>query len=80
MAEDKKRERGNLGLFPRELEVLKLTARSLRNKEIACELDISERTVQSHLSNIFRKLNAGSRTEAVLKALKEGWLNLSDFK
>jgi two-component system, NarL family, response regulator LiaR len=76
---DKGRKKDNLDLFPRELEVLKLTAKGLRNKEIARELNISERTVQAHLSNIFSKLNVDSRTEAVLKALKEGWLDIGDL-
>ena len=67
--------RQGLDLYPRELEVLKLTAKGLRNKEIARELTISERTVQAHLSNIFSKLEVDSRTEAVLKALKAGWLD-----
>lgn len=66
-------------LHPRELEVLKLAAKGMGNKEIARELVISERTVHSHLINIFRKLEVGSRTEAVLHALKEGWLTLEDL-
>jgi len=66
-------------LHPRELEVLRLAARGMGNKEIARELVISERTVHSHLINIFRKLKVGSRTEAVLHALKEGWLTLEDL-
>jgi len=66
-------------LQPRELEVLKLAAKGMTNKEIAEELFISERTVQSHLVNIFRKLDVGSRTEAVLHALREGWLTLDDL-
>ena len=66
-------------LHPRELEVLKLAARGLSNKEIAREMVISERTVHSHLINIFRKLKVGSRTEAVLHALKEGWITLEDL-
>jgi DNA-binding NarL/FixJ family response regulator len=66
-------------LHLRELEVLKLTAKGLGNKEIARQLVISERTVHSHLINIFRKLEVGSRTEAVLHALKEGWLSLDDL-
>jgi NarL family two-component system response regulator LiaR len=76
---DRERKKDNLDLFPRELEVLKLTAKGLRNKEIARELNISERTVQAHLSNIFSKLDVDSRTEAVLKALKEGWLDIGDL-
>jgi NarL family two-component system response regulator LiaR len=60
--------------------VLKLTAKGLLNKEIAKELNISERTVHSHLSNIFSKLEVGSRSEAVLKALKAGWLDIGDLR
>ncbi len=63
----------------RELEVLKLTAKGMSNKEIAQELTISTRTVQSHLVNIFTKLNINSRTEAVLHALREGWITLEDL-
>jgi len=71
---------GGLGkLHPRELEVLKLVAKGMSNKEIAAELSISERTVQTHLTNIFRKLEVGSRTEAVLHGLKEGWFALDDL-
>ncbi len=60
----------------RELEVLNLAAKGMSNKEIASELALSVRTVQSHLGNIFDKLGVSSRTEAVLKALKEGWISL----
>jgi NarL family two-component system response regulator LiaR len=60
----------------RELEVLRLAARGMSNKEIASELALSVRTVQSHLGNIFDKLGVSSRTEAVLRALKEGWISL----
>ncbi|MCX8125923.1 MAG: response regulator transcription factor, partial [Dehalococcoidia bacterium] len=75
------KEGGRAGemLHPRELEVLKLVARGMGNKEIAKNLVISERTVHTHLINIFRKLNVGSRTEAVLYALKQGWLALEDL-
>jgi len=76
---DKDGKKGNLDLYPREIEVLKLTAKGMRNKEIAKELTISERTVQAHLSNIFNKLDVDSRTEAVLQALKEGWLDICDL-
>ncbi len=70
---------GNLGLHPREIEVLKLTAKGMSNKEIACALNISDRTVQSHMVNIFNKLDVGSRTEAVLQGLKYGWLDVSEL-
>jgi two-component system, NarL family, response regulator LiaR len=63
-------------LYKRELQVLELAARGMSNKEIASELGISERTVQTHLVNIFKKLGATSRTQAVLYALKEGWVTL----
>ncbi len=65
-------------VYPRELEVLKLAARGKSNKEIAFALTISERTVQTHLVNIFRKLGATSRTQAVLCALREGWILLDE--
>lgn len=63
----------------RELAVLKLTAKGMSNKEIAVDLGISERTVQTHLVNIFRKMRVDSRTEAVLHALKQGLLTLDDL-
>lgn len=72
-------KKGNFDLFPREIEVIKLTAKGMRNKEIAKALSISERTVQAHLSNIFAKLEVNSRTEAVLQALKQGWLDICDL-
>jgi len=63
-------------LSERELEVLKLAAKGMSNKEIAAQLALGVRTVQSHLGHIFDKLGVSSRTEAVLRALKEGWLSL----
>ena len=66
-------------LSERELRVLKLAARGLSNKDIAQELFLSVRTVQSHLGNIFNKLRVGSRTEAVLRGLKKGWITLQDL-
>lgn len=62
-----------------ELQVLKLGAGGLSNKEIGNKLSISERTVQSHFTMIFQKLGVGSRIEAVLKAFKEGWLTMDDI-
>jgi len=62
----------------RELEILKLASRGWRNPDIAEELFLSRRTVQTHLTNIFTKLGVGSRTEAVLLALQKGWLTLDD--
>jgi DNA-binding NarL/FixJ family response regulator len=66
-------------LHPRELQILDLAAQGKGNKEIGSQLCISERTVQTHLVNIFRKLRVNSRTEAIIRALKEGWLVLDDL-
>ena len=66
-------------LHQRELEVLKMAAKGMSNKEVAQTLGISVRTCQTHLANIFTKLGVGSRTEAVLRALREGWLTLEDL-
>jgi two-component system, NarL family, response regulator LiaR len=74
-----KESNGSLILHPREVEVLKLAAKGFRNKEIAKELNITERTIQAHLSNIFNKLEVSSRTEAVLLGLKQGLLTLNDL-
>ncbi|GAB4444004.1 MAG: response regulator transcription factor [Anaerolineae bacterium] len=62
-------------LTPREQDVLKLMARGLRNKDIADELVIAERTVKIHVGNILGKLQAGNRTEAVALARKAGLLD-----
>jgi len=64
-------------LTSREAEVLKLAAR-LSNYDIAAHLGLTERTVKGHLTNIFQKMNVGSRTEAVLEALKYGWITMED--
>ncbi|MBI2869008.1 MAG: response regulator transcription factor [Chloroflexi bacterium] len=72
-------DRGTPDLQSRELEILRLAARGISNREIALKLEISERTVQTHLVNIFRKLKVGSRTEAVLRALRLGWLTAEDL-
>ena len=65
-------------LSEREMDVLRLVTKGLSNKDIAEELCLSIRTVQGHLGNIFNKLQVGSRTEAVVRALKEGWVALDD--
>ena len=59
-------------LTPRELATLKLLADGKANKEIANELDISERTVKTHLAHLFEKLGVTSRTEAVKVATHRG--------
>ncbi|WP_423226492.1 response regulator [Candidatus Amarolinea aalborgensis] len=61
-------------LTSREMEVLKLLAQGMTNKQIADTLIISDRTVQTHLSNIFGKLGVNSRTEAILMAMKRNLL------
>ncbi len=66
-------------LSQREVDVLKLASRGLSNQDIANELYLSLRTVQGHLSHIFNKLQVSSRTEAVMRALKEGWVALDDI-
>lgn len=67
-------------LTDRELEVLRLAARGLANKEIARALDVSIRTVEAHLSRVFRKLDVGSRTEAVLFGLRQRWFTIEDIE
>ena len=61
-------------LTERELDVLELVTRGLRNKEIAASLGISENTVKFHLKNILEKLHAGSRAELAARAISEGLL------
>jgi two-component system nitrate/nitrite response regulator NarL len=63
-------------LTPRELEVLQLVAEGLPNKTIADRLHISEHTVKFHINAIMGKLGAQSRTEAVVRATRLGWLLL----
>ncbi len=62
-------------LTERELEVLTLVARGYTNKAIGVQLDISDRTVQGHLAHVFNKLQASSRTEAVMRAVSLGWIS-----
>jgi two-component system NarL family response regulator len=64
-------------LTARELDVLRLVARGLRNKEIAAELAISEDTTQGHLRNILMKLGVHDRTEAVAVAARRGIVHLA---
>jgi DNA-binding NarL/FixJ family response regulator len=64
-------------LTEREMEVLGLAAKGFTNKAIGVQLGISDRTVQGHLAHIFNKLQAGSRTEAVMRAVSLGWISQS---
>jgi DNA-binding NarL/FixJ family response regulator len=66
-------------LSKREMEILKLAAKGMNNQDIADRLYLSRRTVQSHLANIFRKMNVGSRTEATIQAFSRGWLIPDDI-
>lgn len=63
-------------LTARELDVLRLMARGLRNKEIAAELFITERTVKFHANSIYQKLDVNGRTEAVSRSIQRGLVKL----
>jgi two-component system NarL family response regulator len=63
-------------LTAREIDVLRLVARGLRNKEIAAELKITEETTQSHVKNILSKFSVHDRTEAVTIAIRRGIVHL----
>jgi two-component system NarL family response regulator len=64
-------------LTDREMQVLRLVARGMANKDIAAELYISENTVKNHVRNILEKLQLHSRMEAVVYAVREKLLDLS---
>ncbi|MCX7912017.1 MAG: response regulator transcription factor [Dehalococcoidales bacterium] len=66
-------------LTARELEILQLASRGLSNKEISEKLFISLRTVKAHMTNIFNKLGCSSRTDAIIKGLKLGYISLDDM-
>ncbi|VAX31608.1 Two-component transcriptional response regulator, LuxR family [hydrothermal vent metagenome] len=65
-------------LSHREIEVLKKVAGGKSNKEIANELDLSEKTIKNHLHNIFSKMKVDDRTKAALKGIQEGIIDLDD--
>ena len=67
-------------LTERELEVVRALARGQSNKEIAQALDISEKTVRNHASNIYKKLHIFDRTQAVIYAIRKGLVNLEDLE
>jgi len=66
-------------LTEREIAILKMAAKGMSNSDIADELHLSARTIESHLATIFNKLGVGSRTEAVIKAMKYGWFTLEEL-
>ena len=70
-------ERGTLS--QREVEILRLASKGMSNKDIANALFLSVRTVKAHLTNIFNKMGVGCRTDAILKGLREGYINLHDI-
>ncbi len=63
-------------LSPREIEVLELVAGGRTNKEIASRLEISNQTVKNHISSILRKLAVNDRTQAVVYAMRRGWIKV----
>jgi len=65
-------------LTRREFEVLRLAAKRMSNRDIARHLGLTEGTVKGHFVNIFSKMGVSSRTEAVLEAIKRGWVSLED--
>jgi DNA-binding NarL/FixJ family response regulator len=65
-------------LSDREMEVLSCVVRGMSNKEIAGLLGISHQTVKNHVTSILRKFGVEDRTQAVVYALKRGWVNLQD--
>jgi DNA-binding NarL/FixJ family response regulator len=65
-----------VNLTPRELEVLRLAAKGLRNREIAGAIGRTEATVKEHMTNLMEKLGAADRTEAVTMALQRGIIHL----
>jgi DNA-binding NarL/FixJ family response regulator len=65
-------------LTAREVEILDAIARGMSNKQVGEALSITEQTVKNHMSNILRKLALNDRTQAVLYALRRGWIALPD--
>ena len=76
MAKPEREQGPALRLTERELEVLRLVAKGLNNREVAKELFISENTVKNHVRNILEKLQLHSRMEAVMYAMREKLLDL----
>jgi DNA-binding NarL/FixJ family response regulator len=64
-------------MSPREIEVLELVAAGRTNKEIAARLAISNQTVKNHISSILRKLQVNDRTQAVVYAMRRGWIKVA---
>ena len=65
-------------LSPREVEILDNIAKGMTNKQVAYALTISEQTVKNHMSSILRKLSVNDRTQAVVYAMKQGWIKIPE--
>jgi DNA-binding NarL/FixJ family response regulator len=65
-------------LSPREVEILDNIAKGMTNKQVAYTLTISEQTVKNHMSSILRKLSVNDRTQAVVYAMKQGWIRIPE--
>ncbi len=65
-------------LSPREVEILDNIAQGMTNKQVAFALSISEQTVKNHMSSILRKLSVNDRTQAVVYAMRQGWIKMPD--
>ena len=74
---DNRTERLSL-LTGRERQIMNLVSEGLSNKEIARILNISDQTVKNHITSILRKLAVNDRTQAVIYALRHGWIKMSD--
>ncbi|MGQ9677569.1 MAG: response regulator, partial [Chloroflexota bacterium] len=66
------------GLTEREIEILRLIARGMTNRQVSNHLWISERTVDNHVQNIYKKLNISDRTQATLYAVRKGIISINE--
>jgi DNA-binding NarL/FixJ family response regulator len=67
-------------LTPREVEILDNIAQGMTNKQVAYALSISEQTVKNHMSSILRKLSVNDRTQAVVYAIRQGWIRMPEIE
>ena len=65
-------------LSPREVEILDNIAQGMTNKQVAYALSISDQTVKNHMSSILRKLSVNDRTQAVVYAMRQGWIRMPE--
>ncbi len=65
-------------LSPREVQILDNIAQGMTNKQVAYTLSISEQTVKNHMSSILRKLSVNDRTQAVVYAMRQGWIKMPE--